>query len=152
VEKFESLEPLRIFSRVGANVPLHCSAVGKVFLAFLPHAEQVDLLNRIEFLRYTPATIGSIQAMQTELGNIRRLCYAIDNEEHEPHIKCIAGPVWDHEGAVAAALSITGPATRMHRARIRDLVPLIKKTGLEISEALGYSAPSEGSGGPRKRR
>lgn len=146
VEKFESPEPLRIFSRVGANVPLHCTAMGKVFLAHLPGDEQAEILSRLPFTRYTPSTICSIAGMRTELKNVRQQGYAIDQEEHEAHIKCIAAPVWDEAGKVVAAFSITGPAPRMQRARLREFGLLVRETSEVISKALGYA------GSPRRAR
>lgn len=143
VEKFESLEPLRIFSHVGATVPLHCTAVGKIFLAFLPSQERTEILKKLDMVRFTPATICSIQEMEAELKLIRQNHYSFDNEEHEAHIKCVAGPIWDHSGTVIAALSVTGPTTRMSRSRMRQLVPLVQKASMAISETLGYSAPSQ---------
>jgi len=138
VEKFESPEPLRIFSRIGANVPLHCTAMGKVFLAFMPAGEQAEILARLPFTRYTPSTICSVTAMRAELKSVAQQGYAIDNEEHEAHIKCIAAPVWDEPGRVVAAFSITGPAARMQRTRLREFALLARQTSAAISKALGY--------------
>lgn len=140
IEKFESPEPLRIFSHVGANVPLHCSAMGKIFLAFLPADEQAETLARLPFTRYTPATISSIAAMRSELRTVSQQGYATDNEEHEAHIKCIAAPIWDDSGRVVAAFSITGPAARMQRSRLREYSVLVRQTSRTISAALGYSS------------
>jgi DNA-binding IclR family transcriptional regulator len=144
VDKFESPEPLRIFSRIGANVPLHCTAIGKVFLAYLPEAEQAETLSRLTFTRYTASTICSVEDMLAELKTVSQQGYAIDNEEHEAHIKCIAGPVWDESGRVSAAFSVTAPATRMQRARLREFGVLVRQTSLSISRTLGYTASVRG--------
>lgn len=138
IEKFDSPEPLRIFSRVGASVPLHCTAVGKIFLAYLAPEHQAEILEKLELKRFTANSICSLKAIRGELLDIKRLGYAIDNEEHELHIKCIAGPIFDIRGDVVAAFSITGPAIRMHKARIRELIPLVRSTSMSISENLGY--------------
>jgi len=138
VEKLDSPEPVRIFSRIGAGVPLHCTAVGKVLLAYLPEAEQSTLLGQMDLKRFTPHTVGSLQELQAQLQKVRRNGYAYDLEEHEAHIRCIAAPVWDHTSAAAASLSITGPAVRMTMGRLRELVPLIQDAGVRISKELGY--------------
>ncbi|MBV8551546.1 MAG: IclR family transcriptional regulator [Acidobacteriaceae bacterium] len=138
IDKLDSPEPLRIFSRIGASVPLHCSAVGKVFLAFLDPEEQDALLKKLELKRFTSNTICSIRVMKKELTRIAVQGYALDNEEHEQHIKCIAAPIWNGRGQVVAAFSITAPVVRMHRARMRQLIPLVLKTSRAISEAIGY--------------
>ena len=151
VDKFESPEPLRIFSRVGANVPLHCSAMGKIFLAYMGPQEQIETLMKLEYTRFTPSTIVSAEAMQTEIKTVRKQGYAIDNEEHEAHIKCIAGPVWDETGRAAAAFSITGPAARMDRQRLREFAPLVREASQTISKSLGYGAATSAMG-PAARR
>jgi IclR family transcriptional regulator, KDG regulon repressor len=138
VEKLDSPEPLRIHSRVGACVPLHCTAVGKVLLAHLPQAELGKILKQMEFRRFTENTIGSPQELLTELQRVRKSGFACDLEEHEPHIRCIAAPIWDSHGTVNASLSVTGPAVRMANARIRQIAPLIRNAGLRISTELGY--------------
>lgn len=140
VEKLDSPEPLRIYSRIGATVGLHCTAVGKVILAYMPESELTGILPQLEFKRRTPNSIGSLQEMQTHLQKARRSGYACDLEENEPHIRCVAAPIWDHAGAVNAALSITGPAVRMPLTRLRQLAPLVQQAGLRISRELGYQA------------
>ncbi len=150
VDKFESPEPLRIFSRVGANVPLHCTAMGKIFLAYMGAQEQAETLSKLEYTRYTNSTIGSAAAMQGELKLVRKQGYAIDNEEHEAHIKCIAGPVWDETGRAVAAFSVTGPAARMDRQRLRVFASLVREASNTISKSLGYgTAPLRN--GPKER-
>jgi IclR family acetate operon transcriptional repressor len=140
VEKLDSPEPLRIYSRIGASVPLHCTAVGKVILAYMGEEELAGILPSLEFKRRTPDSIGSLQQMQTHLQKVRRSGYALDLEENEPHIRCVAAPIWDHAGAVNAALSITGPTVRMSVTRLRQLAPLVQQAGLRISRELGYQA------------
>src|ERR1700685_3827450 len=72
VEKLDSPEPLRIHSRIGATVPLYCTAVGKVMLAYLPAAEQRKVLSQFEIKRLTPHTVGSLQELQTQLRKVRK--------------------------------------------------------------------------------
>jgi len=157
IEKLDSPEPLRIHSRIGAGVPLYCSAVGKVMLAYLDTGERDKLVNQMELRRFTENTVGSIQELQAQLSRVRKDGYACDLEEHEPHIRCIAAPIWDHTGAVNASLSVTGPAVRMSTARLREIAPLVRDAGLTISRDLGFNpatirpvatlrpAPSRGS-------
>jgi len=140
VEKLDSPEPLRIHSRIGAAVPLYCTAVGKVLLAHMPDAEREDILDQIVLKRLTENTVGSLQELQAQLLRVRRDGYAFDMEEHEPHIRCIAAPIWDHTGAVNASLSVTGPAVRMPTSRLRGIAPFIRDIGKRISRELGYDA------------
>jgi len=138
VEKLESPEPLRIHSRLGASVPLYCTAVGKVMLAYMPSDEQDRVLSQLELKRLTPNTAGSLQELRAELFRVRKNGFASDLEEHELHIRCVAAPIWDHTGNVQSSVSITAPSLRMPVARLRQLAPLIQTAGLQISTELGY--------------
>src|SRR5207302_5153996 len=140
VEKLESPEPLRIHSRIGAAVPLYCTAVGKVMLAYMPQDERVAVLPQLGMKRLTPNTAGSLQELEAELYRVRKNGYACDLEEHELHIRCVAAPIWDHAGGVNASVSITAPMVRMPVSRLRQLAPLIQNAGIQISKALGYQA------------
>jgi DNA-binding IclR family transcriptional regulator len=140
VEKLESPEPLRIYSRIGASVPLHCTAVGKVLLAYLPPDEQQRILPKLELKRFTANSVGNMQELKTELFRVRKNGYAADLEEHELHIRCVAAPIWDHTGSVQSSLSLTAPAFRMPVSRLRQLAPQIQAAGLKISAQLGYRA------------
>jgi IclR family transcriptional regulator, KDG regulon repressor len=138
VEKLDSTEQLRIYSRIGAAVPLHCTAVGKVMLAYMPEEQRKKISPQLELKRFTPNTVGSLQELEAELRRIKKNGYACDLEEHELHIRCVAAPVWDHAGLVNASLSITAPIVRMSLSRLRQLAPLIQAAGLQISRDLGY--------------
>ncbi len=140
VEKIDSPEQLRIHSRIGAAVPLYCTAVGKVMLAFMPEEEREQVLRHLDLKRMTANTVGSLQELQTELQRVRKNGYACDLEEHELHIRCIAAPIRNHIGAVQSSLSITAPVVRMPVARLRQLAPLIREAGRRISTELGYQA------------
>ena len=142
VEKLDSPEPLRIYSRIGSAVPLYCTAVGKVLLAYLPKEELAEALQQINLRRLTRNTIGSVQELQRHLQRVRKVGYSFDLEENEPHIRCVAAPIWDHTGAVNASLSITGPAVRMGVPRLRQLAPMIQEACICISKELGYQAVS----------
>jgi IclR family transcriptional regulator, KDG regulon repressor len=148
VEKLDSPEPLRIFSRIGAAVPLHCSAVGKILLAYLPEAEQAKTLHDLHLKRFTNNTICTLQELQAHLHRVLKNGFACDLEEHEIHIRCIAAPIWDHTGAVHASLSITGPLVRMPMNRLRQLAPFIQDAGLKISRELGYQGARFGAAAP----
>jgi DNA-binding IclR family transcriptional regulator len=140
VEKLDSPEQLRIHSRIGAGVPLYCTAVGKVMLAHMPMDEQARVLRQLDLKKLTPNTVGSFQELEGELHRVRKNGYACDLEEHELHIRCIAAPIWDHAGGVHASLSITAPLVRMPVSRLRQLAPVIQAAGLQISRELGYQA------------
>ncbi len=145
VEKLDSPEQLRIHSRIGAAVPLYCTAVGKIMLAYMPDDERKQALPQLGLRRLTPNTVGNLQELQAELYRVRKNGYACDLEEHELHIRCIAAPIWDHAGGVNASLSITAPVVRMPVTRLRQLATLIQTAGLQISRELGYRTAGYGS-------
>jgi len=147
VEKLDSPEPLRIHSRIGAAVPLYCTAVGKVMLAYMPPDEQERVLPELNIKRQTANSVGNLQELKAELYRVRKNGYACDLEENELHIRCVAAPIWDHTGSVQSAVSITAPTVRMPVTRLRQLAPLIQKAGLQISVELGYQPD-----GPRQAR
>jgi IclR family transcriptional regulator, KDG regulon repressor len=147
VEKLDSPEPLRIHSRIGAAVPLYCTAVGKVMLAYMPADEQERVLLELNIKRQTPNSVGNLQELKAELYRVRKNGYACDLEENELHIRCLAAPIWDHTGSVQSSVSITAPTLRMPVTRLRQLAPLIQKAGLQISTELGYQPE-----GPRQTR
>lgn len=142
VEKLDSPEQLRIYSRIGATVPLYCTAVGKVMLAYMPPEELERALSELHLKRLTPNTVGNLQELRTELYRVRKNGYASDLEEHEMHIRCVAAPIWDHTGAVQSSLSITAPTVRMPVTRLRQLAPMIQEAGLQISRELGHMPTS----------
>jgi IclR family transcriptional regulator, KDG regulon repressor len=142
VEKLDSPEPLRIHSRIGAAVPLYCSAVGKVMLAYMPEEERERILPELTIKRLTQNTVGNLQELRAELYRVHKNGYACDLEENEMHIRCIASPIWDHTGSVQSSVSITAPTVRMPVTRLRQLAPLIQSAGLQISRELGYRAAS----------
>ena len=140
VEKLDSPEPLRIYSRIGGTVPLYCTAVGKVLLAYMPAEEQERVLPQLDLKRLTANSVGNLQELKSELYRVRKNGFASDLEEHELHIRCVAAPIWDHTGSVQSSLSVTAPAFRMPVGRVRQLAPVIQAAGLKISAELGYQA------------
>ncbi|HWZ99098.1 MAG TPA: IclR family transcriptional regulator [Candidatus Dormibacteraeota bacterium] len=138
VEKLDSPEKLRIFSHIGGSVPLYCTAVGKVMLAYLPQGELEATLRQMDLRPLTANTVSDLPELERNLQRVRKNGYAFDLEEHEAHIRCVAAPIWNPDGVVNASLSLTAPVVRMPLPRLRKLVPLIQEAGLQISRDLGY--------------
>ncbi len=121
ISTVESPQSIRMSSKVGNRRYLHSTALGKVLLSGLPEKE-VQRLIRIQGLpRLTPRTIGTRQALATELDLVRRQGYAMDNEENEPDGRCIGAPIIGVGGRIVAALSISAPIFRMDMSRTRAL-------------------------------
>lgn len=108
IEKAEPNKSLRMFSRVGASVPVHCTGQGKLLLAFAPRQRAERIIAQHGLRRFTPNTMTTADELFQDLDRIRDLGYAVDNSEHERNIFCLAVPVPDHRGRIISALSITG--------------------------------------------
>lgn len=141
LDKVESPQSLRIFSRIGRRAPLYCTAVGKVLLAFRPKEEVDALLGRGPFERLARHTITSATQVRRELEKVRDQGFALDREECEEGACCIAVPIRNAQGDVEAALGISAPTTRLTPRRMEDLIPIMLRTGREVSAQLGFSGP-----------
>ncbi len=154
LHKFDSPIPLRIYSEIGKRAPLYCTGVGKVLLSAMSQQEKEDWLKRNPLRRFTPTTITDRGRLELELKRINELGYALDNEEHEPHVRCVAAPVSDYTGQVVAAVSVTIPSVRITPQRLPELVQRVKETAGKISTQLGYGiqAHIESPAAARKHR
>ena len=139
LQKVESRQTLRASLTVGsATVPAHCSASGKVLLAFSPARRLEHLLDTNALMRSGPNTITDRERLMSELQRIREDGYAIDNLEFAADIRAIGAPILDHTGAVVAGLAIAGPASRISLESAHDLAPSVMSMARRISAKLGY--------------
>jgi DNA-binding IclR family transcriptional regulator len=138
IEKFGSPQPVGLDARLGAVMPLHCTGVGKILLAYQSQDLLTQLAHTGGLARFTPHTITSLANLRKEVGRIREQGYALDQEETMEGLCCVAGPVFDHTGRVIAAFSVAGPATRMTAPRLPEIARLVRATSQEISSRLGY--------------
>lgn len=105
--------PLRLNFHTGSRVPLHCTAIGKLFLAYLPERQRATLVSTLELQQFTPNTIVAADALEAELEEIRTKGLSIDNEEYIAGVVCIAAPILNVKGEVQAGVAIQSPAARM---------------------------------------
>lgn len=138
IEKFEGTETLRMHSKVGRRAPMHCTGVGKAILAYLPTSTTEEIIQRKGLPVHTNYTITDRAKFLSELEAVKQRGYALDLQENEVGINCIAVPIFDHAGNAVAALSISGPTIRMTDERMEELKPHVLETGLNISRRLGY--------------
>jgi DNA-binding IclR family transcriptional regulator len=140
LDKVDTPQSLRIFSRIGRRAPLHCTAVGKVILADKPKAEVDALLGRGPLEALTRHTVTSIPQLRRELAKIHDQGYALDREECEEGGCCIAAPLRNASCRVEAALSLSGPTLRLTPARLEELIPIVCRIAREVSAQLGCAA------------
>lgn len=142
IDKVEQSQTLTMRARIGARAHAHCTALGKVLLAFRGD----DVLARLEgreLARQTPNTITSIPELRAHLSTVRDRGYAVDDEENEQGVRCVAVPIRNHAGTVVAAMSISAPTVRLPRERVDEVVPLVLKAGRDLSGTLGYRSRPE---------
>ncbi|MFO1444840.1 IclR family transcriptional regulator [Bacillus sp. Bva_UNVM-123] len=139
IEKLEGNEILRMHSKVGKRAPMHCTSVGKAILAHLQTSTVLEILERKGMQVHTSNTITDKNVILQELVEIRKKGFALDLEENEYGITCIAAPIFDHVGKVIAAVSVSGPSIRMNNERLIKLQPSIIKIGKGLSARLGYA-------------
>ncbi len=130
---------LQMVSRVGLRVPAHCSSVGKVFLAQLSELELETLVSGKGLEKRTENTITDPEKLKLHLKVIRQQGYAIDDEENEKGIRCVGAPIFNQQGQVIAAISISGPTIRMSKQIIqKTLKNEVMRTASDISREFGY--------------
>lgn len=140
LDKLEGSGPFCTHSRLGRSVPMHCTALGKAVLAFLPSQKTQALLVRPGMARYTPRTIVAMPAMLRELARVRRQGYAIDDVEFEDGVRCVAAPVFDHRGTPIAAISVSAPVSRMPLGKAHGVGALVRDGVASISRAMGWGS------------
>ena len=139
LEVLESPHNFRLVSQVGMRRPMHCTGLGKAILAWQPASFRDELLAVTKLEKLTPHSITRPAELIADLGRIQRRGYAVDNEEVELGARCVAAPVLDSSGFVAAGISVSGPVTRMSRTRTNEIANAVKHAAVEISQQLGYT-------------
>ncbi len=135
LEHVPSKHVLQPIVQVGSRAPLHCTAIGKVLLAYSPTVELQRML-RLGLKKFTPNTLTSIRELNAELSEVRRKGFALDKEEYHIGIRSIAVPVTDDVGHAIAAVSIAGPTVRLDVQSFNKMAGLLKHTADLIRASL----------------
>jgi DNA-binding IclR family transcriptional regulator len=138
IERGEVDEPRKRLSARLETAPIHCTGVGKAVGAFLPD-EVVHRVAAEGLQGYTPHTLTTLAALQRDYAKIRRRGYALDNEELQLFVRCVAAPIRNASGRVFAGISVSGPADRMTADLQQQLAPIVVETALAISRHLGFA-------------
>ena len=132
LEVVESPEPVRVASRPGTLADIHCSATGKVFLAYLFRDEFDEFLSYQALTKRTANTLVSSEALEAELDQVDRLGYAVDDEEYHPGVRCLAAPVRNIEDLVVGSIGITASTQRFSK----KMIPLIADKVKAVAESM----------------
>lgn len=139
---WESHDRLRLAEKVGAVDMLHCSALGKAYLAYLPFAEVRSLLGTKRLPAQTKNTITSLVALKAELETVQKKEYAVDNEEGMLGACCVGCAILNPDQTrPIASVSVSGPIVRMNNGKIDEVGRALKATVLEIQKKLGGHSP-----------
>lgn len=138
VDKQEAYSSIRIATAPGAKLPAHCTGVGKILLAFSNEEEVKEILNKFGLKQYTAHTITNENMLYEELRKTVRQGYVFDNQEFLDGLRCVAAPIFNHNGKIMFALSISGPLYRMNNESIEKYRILLLEAVEEISKKLGY--------------
>lgn len=137
IDKVESLRNgIQMVSRIGSRIPLYCSGVGKAMAAYMDEKEVRDLWENSGVHALTAHTITRYEDFIKELAIIRERGYALDNEENESGVRCVAVSLRENTGRPRYAFSISAPVTRMDEERIQELAGYVLETKKQIEQKL----------------
>ena len=137
VYNLESTHALRMRSDLGVRKPVYCTAEGQAILAFQPQ-EVIDEVIAAGLKPLTANTITNAERFRKALAVVRQRGCAIEDEESEIGMVCVAAPIRDDTGAVAAAVGIAGPVTRLSRKAVTAVIPHLIATADLVSSRLGF--------------
>jgi hypothetical protein len=148
LDRVETAWPLRFHLQPGSRVPLHCSASGKLFMAWMPPVQRNRLLGHLQYKSYTPNTITTRLRLEAELARVRAQGYALDNEEYLDGLVCVAVPVFDPRSRqkVRGSVAVQAPASRFPIERATSARAL-QRTAEAPGRSIGQAEP----GGPNAR-
>lgn len=135
IDKLDSPEPVRAYSAAGGRAPAHCVATGKVLLAWREQ-RPTALLSVRPLQTFTPTTLADTAALALDLARVRQQGYAVNRGEWRATVWGIAAPMRSGSGRVAAAMGISGPATRVRARGVRRLAALVMQAADEASVQL----------------
>ena len=133
IDQVESMASLRVTTGVGTLAPLHCSALGKCLLGF-DNATPFPT----ELPGFTPRTITDTETLRIHLEQARRQGYAVDDEEYEYGVRCVAAPVFDYRGKIVGAMGISGPAGRMSLMQMSEFAETVKRVCKAFSDRMSF--------------
>jgi IclR family acetate operon transcriptional repressor len=139
VDQLGSSRAVRMFTRIGSHVPAYATGAGKAMLAFSPDVLLEELYAAAPYEQFAPNTMTTAERLREEFERVRGRGYALDREEYDEGVVCVAAPIFNHAGGLGA-LSVSGPASRMYRMDLSLIGEQVAAHGLEISRELGHVA------------
>lgn len=137
IDQVQCTQLMRMSAPIGGKLPMHASGAGKAFLANLSEQQVTELLHRKGLHHYTPHTLMSPHSLKENLAQIRKTGYAFDDEEHALGLRCVASCIYDEHGEPFAAISISGPVSRITDDRVTEIGAMVIKAAKEITREYG---------------
>jgi IclR family transcriptional regulator, KDG regulon repressor len=134
----ESTQAIRMRSDLGGRKPAYCTAEGQAILAFGP-SEVVERVAKRGLRARTPQTITDVNKLLKALQLVRQRGYAMDDEESEIGMRCIAAPIRNDAAEVVAAVGVAGPVSRLTKKTLASFAPHVVAAAASISARLGHS-------------
>ena len=145
IDKIEPARSVRMITRIGSSNSVHCTSVGKAILAFLPEERIAEIIRRTRFERHTNRTITNADALRAEIEKTRRRGYAVDDEELEEGLRCIAVPLLDAQRFPVAAISVSGPSFRVTAQKLPSIANHLLHCVRSISQDMGFTPTGRGA-------
>jgi len=136
IDKFDGSRSIGIRSRIGGRNPAYCTGVGKALLSGLSDSQIQNMYQDKSLEKYTENTVVELIPLLEQIRQVRKVGYAFDAEEIEMGLQCIAAPIKDNTGMIIAAISLSGPSSRL--PDMKDIATDVAKTAMQISLRLGY--------------
>jgi len=139
----EANQAVEVTNHVGLRFPIHCTAIGKAQIAYATEEEleKLGILDNMNMERFTPNTIVNKVEFIKHIKEVVRRGYALDNEEYNPGVRCVAVPIRDYTGRVVGGISVPGPSFRMTDELVKGkIIPVVKDAGEKASRSLGFGA------------
>jgi IclR family transcriptional regulator, KDG regulon repressor len=135
---FHTPHALKVAMEEGAELPLYCTATGKILLANMDSKEQDKYLKKMQLTSYTDNTTTSVQKLKKQLEEIRENNIAFDYEEFLLGVRAVASKVFDEKGNTIAAFGIFGPSARISLEKLKEFVPLVTQYAHNLSQGIGF--------------
>ncbi len=138
LEQVSANQPVKFVVDPGTQFPLHTSAPGKVFLAFLPALERDAILGRMKFPRFNERTLDTRAKFERELDQVSAQGYGLDCAEQIEGLHCVGAPIFNHRGYPTAAIWVTGPSFRFSAADLHRIAKDVCASAAQISRRFGH--------------
>lgn len=139
VDRIRGTNVISANTEIGQSLPLHCTAVGKAYLAYLDEAE-IDQTIKPPLPQFTNRTLVSVEELKADLKRVRQRGYATDLGEYSPELRCVAAPILDYMEHPIASIGISGPKSGLSLQKCDEFGKVVRQVAERISMEVGYVA------------